>query len=400
MVDYSDINIEWQSEITSKVSGYGLQARRMLKPLLDGGAKIKLIPDEDYVPDHMRIVDPFWNSQVEASRTMEAAPIRIMYCLPPRYKPEPNKINVGYTMWETNKYPRPWVHHINNTCNVFFAGCNSLVKSAQNGGVKCPIIPMNATIDINEWLPTGDKLNVNEIPETDVKFLFIGNFIPRKNLEQLLLGFAAAFEGVTDASLIIKTWSNLNNAQGKKHISDAIRHLLNKATGLDTKPKVAVISDVMEEFQIMSLIRSCDVYTSVSKGEGFDLPVMQAMAMEKMIVTTRFLAHGDYLTDDNSIDVPYTLTPCTDAAAPLYDAYQLWSSPNMEKYIESLRLAYTAIKSGTHKHLGVNARKTIEEKFSVDVNTEYLANTIRDISKGKYAPASQSFKEHLKQLAQ
>jgi len=398
MTDYSDIHIEWQSEVTAKM-GYGLQARRMLKPLIDGGAKVKLIPDEDYLQPHMKIDNPFWNKQIEDSKNMPDAPIRIMYCLPPRYKPEPGRINIGYTMWETTKYPRPWVDIINKTSDIFFAGCDALVDSAKDGGVTRPVIPMNATLDTQEWNPQGPRININEVPQNDVKFLFIGNFIPRKNLEQLLLGFAVAFEGIPDVSLIIKTWSHQNTAEGKKHISDAIRHLLGKASGLSSRPRVSVISDILNEDQIMALIRSCDVYTSVSKGEGFDLPMMQAMSMEKKILTTRFLAHGDYLTDDNSIDVPFTMTPCVDAAAPLYDSYQMWSAPNMEEYINKLRLAYTSVKQGTHKHLGVNARKTIIDKYGVKANTDYLANTIRDIKLGKYAEPQQDFKQAIKQLA-
>jgi glycosyltransferase involved in cell wall biosynthesis len=399
MGDYSDIHIEWQSEITARVSGYCLQARRMLKPLIDGGANVKVIPDEDYLPAHMKQVDPYWTNVIEGSKAKPDAPLRICYTLPNRYKPSPTGITVGYSMWETNRYPKPWAGHINNVCNYFFAGCDALVDSAKLAGITCPILPMSATLDTAKWKPEGPRLSINEIPDDDVKFMFIGNFIPRKNLDQLLLAFAVAFEGVKDVSLIVKTWSHANTAAGKKHISGAIGHMLGKATGMNGKPRVSVISDILEEDQIMALIRSCDVYTSVSKGEGFDLPMMQAMSMEKKIVTTRFLAHGDYLTDDNSINVPFTLTPCIEAAAPLYDSYQMWSQPDMDAYIKALQLAYTSVKQGTHSHLGTNARKTIETRYGVKTNTDILANTIRDIISGKHAAPKQNFKEAIKQLA-
>lgn len=395
--DYSDIKIDWQSEITAKM-GYGLQTRRMLKPLIDGGADIKLIPDEDYLPPYMKIDDPFWVSQIEKSKTKPDSGLRICYCLPNRYKLDPKGINVGYTMWETDQYPRLWADHINRTCNYFFAGCNSLVSSAEKAGISIPTIPMNATLDVTSWNPEGNKLEISEIPQNAVKFLFIGNFIPRKNLEQLLLGFACAFEGYEDVALIIKTWASSNDANGKKHIGDSIRHLYSKATGLTSKPKVSVITDILEEDQIMSLIRGSDVYVSVSKGEGFDLPMMQAMAMEKLVVTTRFLAHADYLDDSNSIDVKYTLAPCADAHAPLYDSYQMWSSPDMASYIQSLRKAYASIKDGSSIPLRKNARQTIINKYSNEVNTEILANTIRSIKAGKYAKQRPNIKESIKQV--
>lgn len=395
--DYSDIKIDWQSEVTAKM-GYGLQTRRMLKPLIEGGADIKLIPDEDYLPPFMKIDDPFWNSQIEKSKTKPDSGIRVCYCLPNRYKLDPKGINIGYTMWETDQYPRLWADHINRTCSYFFAGCNSLVKSAEKAGISIPIIPVNATLDVNSWSPNGSSLDISEIPPGSVKFLFIGNFIPRKNLEQLLLAFACAFDGYQDVALIIKTWSSSNDANGKKHIGESIRHLYNKASGLHSKPKVSVITDILDENQIISLIRGCDVYTSVSKGEGFDLPMMQAMAMEKLIVTTRFLAHSDYLDDTNSIDVKYSLTPCVDAMAPLYDSYQMWSAPDMEHYISALRRAYISIKDGSSAQIKKNARQTIIDKYSNDVNTEALASILRGIKKGSYDKQRPNFKEAIKQV--
>lgn len=395
--DYSDIVIDWQSEITAKM-GYGLQTRRMLKPLIEGGANIKLIPDEEYLPPHMKIQDPFWIEQIEKSKSKPDSKLRISYCLPNRYKPNQNAINVGYSMWETNQYPREWASHINKVCDVFFAGCNSLVKSAENAGITVPIIPVNATLDTNTWNPDGPSVSPAEIPKENVKFLFIGNFIPRKNLEQLLLGFAAAFEGYPDVSLIIKTWSQTNDANGKKHISEAIRHLYNKASGLTSKPKVSIISDILDEEQVIRLIRGCDAYVSVSKGEGFDLPMMQAMALEKLIVTTRFLAHSDYLNDTNSMNVKYTLTPCSDAMAPLYDSYQMWSVPDMESYVQSLRLAYRMIRTGGSKQLGKSARETIINTYSNEVNTDKLANIFRDISNGKYKKERENTKDSIRKL--
>lgn len=396
---YKDLKFDWFGEIKAKM-GYGLQARRMLKPLIDGGADIKLIPDEDYLPPHMKIADPFWDQQVLDSIKKPDTGLRIMYSLPTRFKPG-NGVNIGYSMWETDEYPREWSKIINECCKYFFAGCNSLVNSAKKANISMPIIPINATIDTNLWCPEGPKTRINDIPDDCVKFMFIGNFIPRKNLEDLLLGFNAAFEGIKDVCLIIKTWSGDNTANGKKHIGDAVRHLNNKATGLMGRPKIHLISDILDEDQIINLMRYSDVYVSVSKGEGFDLPMMQSMSLGKLILTTRFLAHGDYLNDSNSIDIKYSLMPCSDAAAPLYDSYQMWSRPDMGSYIEGLRKAYSVVKNKSHNYDYRNyseaARQTIIKHFSEEVNTENLANIIRQIQNEKQS-AKQNIKDIIKKL--
>ncbi len=379
MDKYKDIQIEWFGEIRAKM-GYGLQARRMLRPLIEGGAMVKIIPDEDYLPEHMKINDPFWESQIDKSKFMADMPIRICYCLPSRAQPNIKAINIYYAMWETTQYPREWADIINKMSHVFWAGCDSLVESAKAAGIKVPILPISATIDTKEWnSDLVQKLNINEIPDTDVKYLFIGNFIPRKNLEELVLGFNVAFDGCPDASLIIKTWSGTNTPENKKHIADAIRHFSNKATGLHKKPKISVITDILDEDSIKSLIKSSDYYVSVSHGEGFDLPLMQSMSMGKVPITTRFLAHKDYLTDSNSINVGFTLTPCKDAAAPLYDSYQMWSRPDMYSYITALRNSYVMYRKHYDKYKDKSARAidTIKSKFDSTYNTERIAHAIR-----------------------
>jgi len=379
MDKYKDIQIEWFGEIRAKM-GYGLQARRMLRPLIEGGATVKIIPDEDYLPDHMKIKDDFWESHLDKSKFIADMPIRICYCLPSRAQVNPNAINIFYAMWETTQYPREWADIINKMSHIFWAGCDSLVESAKAAGIQVPILPVNATLNTSEW-DSKDivKLNINEIPDTDVKYLFIGNFIPRKNLEELILGFNVAFDGCPDASLIIKTWSSSNTPENKKHIADAIRHFSNKGTGLNKKPKITVITDILDEDNIKSLIKSTDFYVSVSHGEGFDLPLMQSMSMGKVPITTRFLAHRDYLTDNNSINVGFTLTPCKDAAAPLYDSYQMWSRPDMLSYINALRNSYMMYKKHQDKYNNMSTRAidTIKTKFDVSYNTDSIAHTIR-----------------------
>lgn len=377
MGQYSDIKIDWFGEITTTM-GYGLQARRMLRPLIEDGATVKLILDEDYVQPYMKINDPFWNSCIEVSKNLPDNPIRINYCLPNRARPNPSAKNIFYAMWETDRYPNEWARIINNSANYFFAGCDALVDSAKKAGINIPIYSMPAGIDINAWTMNGPSLKLNELAPDTITFLFIGNFIPRKNLEELIQGFCCAFPDQQDVALIIKTWATQNTADHKQHITNALRSMQDKVRGIN-RPKICVISDIMEEDLIIKLIRGADVYTSVSKGEGFDLPMVQAMALGKLIVTTRFLAHKDYLNDDNSLDVKYSLIPCMDAAAPLYDSYQYWSRPDMGHYIEQLRKAYSLVKTNRQTQLGLAARETIVKKYSTPIHTEYLAKTLREI---------------------
>lgn len=370
---YQHINIEWCGEILA-IHGYGVTARRILKPLIEGGATIKLTPDEDYVPPHKRITDSFWLEQIEKSKTLPPPPVKVCYCIPPMFKPRPGAINILSSQWETTHYPKEWVPII-NSADRFWVGTPSLKQSALNSGVKVPIGVMNATIDPNEWKPDGPTSRLAEIPKDAVKFIFVGDWIPRKNIEDLIIGYLTAFSGVKDTALIIKTWSNAPGITGRKHIEDAIRHINNKIVGIE-RPKIYLVTDMLPESQLIDLMRDAHCYVSVSHGEGFDLPMVQAMSLGKIIVTTPFLAHGDYLNEHNSLPVRFTISPVYDAVAPLYHAYQLWSKPDMWDFIMKLRSAYQLIKEGKASTIGAKARQKVVELFSPENNTPAIVREL------------------------
>lgn len=371
----TNLRISWQGEILAQ-RGYGAHVRRILKPLIQGGADVKLIPDEDYIPQDKRITDPWWIDQIAKSKLKPDMPLHIMYCIPPLAKPVKGAINILFSNWDTTHYPREWIPTINQM-NRFWVGTPSLLKSAQNAGIKVPIDVLSSTIDTTLWTPEGESTKITEIPNDTVKFMFVGDWIPRKNYQDLIIGYITAFSGCKDTALIIKTWSNQPGGDGRKNIEQAVRHFVDKLVGID-KPKIYLLTDMIDEEQIIPMMRGTDAYVSVSHGESYDSSVVQAMALEKLVVATNFLAHDDYLRPDNSLIVKHTLCPVYDGGGPQYQAYQLWSNPDIWDYISKLRLAYQMIKEKKQDNICKAARKKVIELFSEETNTPRIAKLIEN----------------------
>lgn len=372
---FKDIKLEWHGEILAEV-GYGLQARRVLKPLIEGGALVKLLPDEEYIPQERRIQDPFWLAQIERSKQLPDMPIRVSYTIPPLHKFNPKAKNISYAMWETNKYPHTWVPLINRA-NMFFAGSKALVDSAKNAGVIVPIVPMSPALDGTEWNPHGDKVELSGIAPTDTVFLYIASWLARKNILGLLTCFCAEFKGQKDVALVIKTWGGNNTVEHRNHIQGAIQNHLNSLSNIE-RPKISIIFDMMPESQVIKLMRRAEIYTCPSHGEGFNLPLMQAMALESLVVANDFLSHGDYLNSANSILYNYTLGPVEGTGMPDYSADQLWSFPDKLSYMTALRSAYQEIKDGKHSKQK-NARETILKKYNPTIVAQQLATALREV---------------------
>ena len=60
------------------------------------------------------------------------------------------------------------------------------------------------------------------------------------------------------------------------------------------------ISETLSKEGIRSLIESCDCFVLPTRGEGWGLPIVEAMAMEKAVIATNHSGPSAFLTKNNS----------------------------------------------------------------------------------------------------
>lgn len=384
MSDYSNLKFEWCGEILAQV-GYGVQARNILKPLIEGGADIKLIPAEEYVPENRKIKDPYWIDLIEKSKTKPDAPIRINFSIPPQFRMRQGAYHVGYTLWETNKLPNEWIP-IMNQQDKLLVPSGSHIAFYKTSGITKPVEVLRPTSTAVS--PIGSKMSVNEIPENAVKFLFSSNWIPRKNHSDLIAAFCCAFNGIEDVALVIKSWPSGDDVNSKRNIEGGIRHFSDRLRGVN-RPRVYLLNDFVDQERVESIIRACDVYVSASKAEGYDSATIMAMEMEKIVIGIPFGTRGNYINDRTALPVDYSLEPIIDSAAPGYDAYQMWARPNMQSLMDCMQQAYQMVKNPSlsinsvldinKEQLGKNARDKVLKLYSAEANTPEVASTIKQI---------------------
>lgn len=351
--------IDWYGPVLTLADGYGFHSRMIVSGLIKQNLLNKAVPMEPNLGHSIRCTEgPVFDAVTNTNPSTPDADTRVNFCIPPIYRKLAAGTTIGYSVWETSQYPREWIPAINNVCNKFLAPSKACKKTAIDSGVSVPVDVMYPYIDDSIFGVDGKRTWVNS-DISAVKFLFVGNWIPRKNYEDLLTAFRVAFDNVKDVQLVIKTWCNTSALEGRQNIENAVRHLSGKVTGI-SKTNIQLITDVMSDDQVGALIRGCDIYVSCSKGESLDVPMMLAMNMQKIVVSDTFLGHGDYILPDvNAVSYNYSLDPVVGAAAPCYDSYQMWARPNMDSLIESFRRAYKLFKEG-NTGLGIEARKMIQ----------------------------------------
>lgn len=147
-------------------------------------------------------------------------------------------------------------------------------------------------------VPLGVDLNIFDhtkyMQKDSDKYIFlnIGKWEIRKGHDILLELFETAFPDDDNVELWILASEN-TNSYSKPEELDRWKSMYNKSrvklfSGVDSQKDIA---------QLMSK-SSCGLYPS--RAEGWNLELLESMAMNKPVITTNYSAHTEFCTQDNS----------------------------------------------------------------------------------------------------
>jgi hypothetical protein len=232
----------------------------------------------------------------------------------------------------------------------------------RNSGVTVPLYKIPHAIDVPnlEQLP---RLNLEGLPQDTFVFYSIFQWQERKNPYGLLAAYNAAFESVDDVVLILKTY---NREQGND-LEDVKKLILDfrKYIHLDNYPKIMLIVENMSREGILGLHNRGDCFVLLQRSEGWGLPHFEAAACGKPVITPGYGGQTDFLNEENSYPIKYTLCPVTGMTwSPYYRGDQLWCEPDMEHAMKQMRRAYDHREEAAEK--GKRARQLVEENFTWD----------------------------------
>jgi hypothetical protein len=125
--------------------------------------------------------------------------------------------------------------------------------------------------------PDGSQLDLDA---PGLRLLFVGGLIGRKGPDVLFDAYRAAFAGREDVTLVIKDFG----AQGVYRGTD--REGLRAYAAAGTLPRALLLEDVLSDEEMAGLYRACDVLVHPYRGEGFAMPVLEAMACGLPVIVT------------------------------------------------------------------------------------------------------------------
>jgi hypothetical protein len=169
-------------------------------------------------------------------------------------------------------------------------------------------------------------------PAGEFVFLALFEWGERKLPGLLLEAFNDEFAAHEPVRLLCKV---INRDPGV-HLKEEIRRLrLRNAGG-----RISYLFNLeFPHYQLGALYRSADAFVSVSHGEGWNMPLMEAMACGLPIIATDWGAHHEFVHAGNAYPLRVRKLVPARAKCPYYDGFR-WADPDPDHLRFLLRHIY------------------------------------------------------------
>jgi len=223
--------------------------------------------------------------------------ITIRHAWPPTWE-EPRRGKwVLMQPWEYGAIPREWAAHLRKVDQIWAYSTYIQRMYLEAGATPSKVKLLPLGIDPQRFRPGVPPLAL--ATDKKYKFLFVGGTIQRKGPDLLLKAYLESFRRTDDVCLVIKDFG------GKSVYAEQTLEAEIRAAQADpNSPEILYLDQELTPEQIPSLYAACDCLVHPYRGEGFGLPVLEAMACGLPVIVTGGGATDDFATDEYAFRLP------------------------------------------------------------------------------------------------
>jgi glycosyltransferase involved in cell wall biosynthesis len=296
--------------------------------------------------------------------------LQIRHHWPPNFNKAETGKSVVVFPWEYGSLPVVWRDQMLQNTDEIWVYSTYLKKCYEQSGIPSPMIQIIPPgIDCNLFSPNVPAIPLfNELKKNRFCFFFNGGVTLRKGTDILVNAYLNEFTVNDNVCLIIKD----SFSYGKE--------LAQKVQQLSSRNDIATIHYILKNFNhedLPMLYSACDCYVHPCRSEGFGLPVAEALACSKPVITTGYGATSDFITDQSGYLIKNSIEYMKEKKVSGFDTVDIpfWTVPEMKHLQLLMRYVYEHYDEAQKKaSLG---RSEIKSKFSLQMTAEKAAERIR-----------------------
>jgi glycosyltransferase involved in cell wall biosynthesis len=282
---------------------------------------------------------------------------------------------IGRSMYETDKIPDDWKYSCSNLVNEIWVPSDFNVKTFTQSGVsRSRLRQVGEAIDVYTFDPAITK-PISLRQKKGFNFLTAMKWEKRKGWDVLLNAYFEEFKAEEDVALFFL--SRLNDKAKEEYYSFVEKTCDKLKRKKEDLPRVVFLSEMFPYHKLPALYAGVDCFVLPTHGEGWGLPLMEAMAMELPTIATNWSGNTQFMNEENSflLRVESMVDATTDG--------HKWAAPSVPHLKSLMRFVYTHPQQA--KRRAKQARLDIVQNHSVDALAKRVVAQLKDIKKsGKF----------------
>jgi len=343
------------------VSGYGNAVRGMALAFSNSKIPTKFVFDKKREKNNKKFIEGLNNHKGKCNIDF--------YMHPPSWsKHSSSNYKIAYFYWEADRLPVHWSKHINYV-NEIWAPCRLVESACRKSGFKgitrvlpTPIIKKRASSKV--VIPSYFSDNYS-IDDNVFKFYSIFQWHHRKGPDILLKSYWKEFSKNDNVCLIIKTNPLNISGNNEDRIITSIKKI-KKSLSLDYYAPIYLISDLIPADKINGIHEYSDCYVSPHRGEGWGLPIHDAMHFKNHIIVTKFGGITELLGSVNANIIRHDMARVSNMewSPHVYKSFQNWANPSATHLSKLMRDVYE--RGSEDKYLKkINNAKILSDSMDI-----------------------------------
>ncbi len=219
--------------------------------------------------------------------------------------------------WEETAVPFDTISFINENFDGVIVAASFVKKVLHDSGCQVPVFICPVGVDHIITDGVAPITDVRPAAGQRFRFLHVSSMFERKGPDVLIEAFVEAFSSADNVELYIKTFPNPHN-----RVHEMIANLSAERQDM---PSIVVDENPMDDQGIIALYRSAHTLVLPTRGEGFNLPAAEALAMGLPVIVTGFGAHVDFCTLGTAELLPFLFAK---SGSHLGAANSCWVEPD------------------------------------------------------------------------